>query len=480
MSFPKELCRNKDLLQLIVDASPAGLIIAGSQGDIQFVNPAASRMFGYESDELVGHPIECLLPNDYRTQHAQHVQDFLSHPKTRTMGSGHDLFGCRKDGSVFPADISLHPIHLDGKRFVLANVIDVTERRKQLTKSENRIRFLVENLPVGAVYLDHESLYFNPAVEALIGYKSHEIRSVQEWFDVLCCGNQAEAMAEYKAAKEEGFHKEWVQSIACKNTIRRELRIAGHQYDCHEVWLVADITELHDAQAKLVQAERLAAIGQMVTGLAHESRNALQRARGCLDLLELDLENKEEQLDLIVRIRRSLGDLQQNYEEVRQYAAPIILRRDVCHLSNLIELSFDNLLCEFATGKHRLIFEQRDEQDIVCDAHRMTHVFRNVIENAMAAKPSGVTIRVSITDATASDSKDSTPTMRRIEMSDDGAGMSGATLSKAFEPFFTTKQAGTGLGLAICQRILDAHGGTISIESFPSTGTTLVMALPMT
>jgi len=474
MSFPEELYRNKELLQLIVDASPAGLIIANSQGDIQFVNPAASKMFGYESDELVGQPIERLLPKDYRNQHVRHVKKFVAHPKLRSIGSEHDLFGCRKDGSVFPTDISLHPIHLHGELFILANVLDVTERHKQLTKSENRIRFLVENLPAGAVYLDRESLYFNPAVEALIGYKTHEIRTVQEWFQVLCRGNRSEAIAEYNAAKEEGFRKEWVLSIACKNACRRDLRIAGHQYDYHEVWLVADITELRDAQAKLVQAERLAAIGQMVTGLAHESRNALQRARGCLDLLELDLEHKEEQLDLIVRIRRSLGDLQHNYEEVRQYAAPIILRRDVCYLYSLIELSFDNLLCEFLTGSHRLIIEQRDETEIVCDAHRMTHVFRNLIENAIAAKPSGVTIRVSITDRDVSGQS-----VRHVEIADDGAGMSEATLVKTFEPFFTTKQTGTGLGLPICERILDAHGGEISIRSIPQTGTMVVLKLPI-
>jgi len=96
------------------------------------------------------------------------------------------------------------------------------------------------------------------------------------------------------------------------------------------------------------------------------------------------------------------------------------------------------------------------------------------MKRSIAAKPSGVTIRVSITDRDVSGQS-----VRHVEIADDGAGMSEATLVKTFEPFFTTKQTGTGLGLPICERILDAHGGEISIRSIPQTGTMVVLKLPI-
>ncbi|TWU40895.1 PAS domain S-box protein [Novipirellula artificiosorum] len=485
MSFSDPLYRDEKLFQSIFEALPAGLLIANRKGQIVMANAAVDAMFGYDPGELVNKPIEHLIPLEKRASHQAQRERYLASPKPRPMAARRDLYVNRKNGEVFPVDISLHPVELDGELFVLANIFDATERRRleeerlnrvqqELRLSESRMRFLVENLPAGAVYVDRQTLFVNRAVEYLTGYQAIEIGTVGDWFRVLCGPNHAASLQKYQAVKEAGFREECVLSIVRKDGVQRELRIAGHRYDHHEVWLVTDITELYDAQTKLVQAERLAAIGQMVTGLAHESRNALQRARGCLDLLELDLEDQSEQLDLIARIRRSLGDLQHNYEEVRQYAAPILLRRDRVLISKLVESAFENLLCEYRGAKHRLLFEQRDHSEMVCDSHRMSQVFRNVMENAMAAAPAGVTLRVSISDMVLVGKS-----VRSIELSDDGPGMPPSSETRCFEPFFTTKQSGTGLGLPICQRIVSVHGGTISIRSEVDRGTRVTVVLPL-
>src|SRR5262249_58461376 len=94
-----------------------------------------------------------------------------------------------------------------------------------------------------------------------------------------------------------------------------------------------DVTALREAQQKALQAERLAAIGQMVAGLAHESRNALQRSQACLSLLELRLRDQPEALDLLGRLQQAQDDLHRLYEGVRHYAAPIRLDRRVCDLA---------------------------------------------------------------------------------------------------------------------------------------------------
>ena len=224
----------------------------------------------------------------------------------------------------------------------------------------------------------------------------------------------------------------------------------------------------------MVQAERLAAIGQMVTGLAHESRNALQRARGCLDLLELDLDEQPEQLNLTSRIRRALGDLQRNYEEVRQYAAPITLDLAPVDLSDVLQMSLDDLSAESDYSDVKLNMDRRGEDSIRVDVHRMGQVFRNILENAIAADKPSSKINVSL-----SQHLDNGFKWLRCDIVDCGSGMDQETQARVFEPFYTTKQSGTGLGMPICKRIIDAHHGRIQVKSELGVGTTVRIDLPI-
>jgi signal transduction histidine kinase len=229
------------------------------------------------------------------------------------------------------------------------------------------------------------------------------------------------------------------------------------------------------AQQRLVQSERLAAIGQMVAGLAHESRNALQRARSCLDLLELDLKEQAEQLDMTQRIRDALEDLQRIYEEVRNYAAPIVLQYQHVDCVRLLDRAFDDLLLEFPTSKQKLVIQPpASSSPLFADEFRLLQVFRNLLENAMAASTNDAAIEVSFNYQMNEGRK-----FFVITFKDYGAGMDETTLSQIFEPFFTTKQSGTGLGMAICKRIIESHGGTIMAKSEKGIGTTIVVALPV-
>ncbi len=380
-------------------------------------------------------------------------------------------------------DYLIKPVEPDVLRARLKSLATLYRTRMSLRESEARMRFLVENLPAGAVYVDNQRLFMNRTVKQIIGYSNDEIETVTDWFNILCRERAQECRQKYCQVKRDGFSQKCKLSVLRSDGVPRVLEIAGYQYDLHEVWLVTDITELDDAQAKLVQAERLAAIGQMVTGLAHESRNALQRARGCLDLLELDLEKQNEQLDLVNRIRRSLGDLQRNYEEVRGYAAPIVLHRAWTNVCDCIRLAFADLECEYPHSGHELTITPDNIPDTIAinliDRHRMGQVFRNVLENAMAASPAGTTIAVHISQQQSGGS-----TWQCIEISDQGSGMSDETQTRLFEPFYTTKQSGTGLGMAICQRIIDEHQGSISAQSggtgndAENTGTTIRIQLP--
>ncbi|MEX0702982.1 MAG: ATP-binding protein [Planctomycetales bacterium] len=233
--------------------------------------------------------------------------------------------------------------------------------------------------------------------------------------------------------------------------------------------------DLASAQRKLVQSERLAAIGQMMTGLAHESRNALQRAQACTELLEMDLDGRPEMLDLTARIRKSLFELHRLYEEVRGYAAPLHLDRQPCDLRETWREVWGDLM-ELHAGKSvRVREEAADDVDLRLrlDRHRIEQVLRNVFDNALAVSPEGSAVSVQCAEAAV----EGRPAVR-ISIADDGPGLTPEQQQGIFEPFFTTKTRGTGLGMAIAKRIVEAHGGTIAAGNSPHGGAEITITLP--
>ncbi|MBU6173611.1 MAG: PAS domain S-box protein [Planctomycetes bacterium] len=237
--------------------------------------------------------------------------------------------------------------------------------------------------------------------------------------------------------------------------------------------------DLKLAQLRLIQSERLAAIGQMMTGLAHESRNALQRSRACLDMLDLDLESAPEQRDLVRRIRSALVELQTLYEEVRSYAAPIQLGKTRQTIAELCAEVWANLEEQRKHLDVRLEIDCGDCPAIYCDAQRVSQVIRNIYENALAVSPKGSTLFTTCRPV-----QHSQIHFVQVCFTDDGPGLSEEQRQRIFEPFFTTKTKGTGLGMAICQRLVEAHAGRIYVgeqeHRHPKAhGAVMVMELPI-
>lgn len=239
--------------------------------------------------------------------------------------------------------------------------------------------------------------------------------------------------------------------------------------------IVRDLTDLDHVQKQLLQSERLAAIGQMVTGLAHESRNALQRAQACLDMLTLDLQDQLEQLDLARRAKTALQDLHRLYEEVRSYAAPIHLEFREHDLSTTWRKEWENLT-SMRRDRHFVLTEDVQCASCRCevDIHRLEQVFRNILENALVACGDRGTIHIRCE----ADSLNGHPAVK-LSVCDDGPGMLPEVSSRIFEPFFTTRQKGTGLGMAIVHRIISAHGGTISAGTGALGGAEICLTLPV-
>jgi signal transduction histidine kinase len=234
-----------------------------------------------------------------------------------------------------------------------------------------------------------------------------------------------------------------------------------------------DVTEQKKAQATALQKERLAAIGQMVTGLAHESGNALARSQSCLEMLTWAVEDRPEAQDLIRRIQSAQDHLKQLYEEVRGYAAPLKLEREWWDLSQVWRQTWENLAVA-RRGRDAALHEHTAGLDLRCqvDAFRLDQVFRNVLENSLAACKGAVRIDVSCAEATLA----GRPAVR-VALRDNGPGLTPEQRQRIFEPFFTTRTKGTGLGMAIARRIVEAHGGQIAVGD-GAGGAEIVITLP--
>ncbi len=232
------------------------------------------------------------------------------------------------------------------------------------------------------------------------------------------------------------------------------------------------IAALKQAERNAQQAQRLAAIGEMMTGLAHETRNALQRSLVCLELLEMEVSGQPAALDLVHRVRQAQQQLHHLLEEVRNYAAPLHLERCTCAVRDVWQEAWEQT-SPLRQGRDVTLTEHI-QGDARCqiDRFQMGQVFRNVFENSLAACRDPVRIEVHCAVV-----RDTAQGGMRFLIRDNGPGIPAEQRRRIFEPFFTTKAKGTGLGMAIAHRIVETHGGAISVEE-NGPGATIAIFLP--
>ncbi|MDP2835348.1 MAG: PAS domain S-box protein [Pseudomonadota bacterium] len=176
----KRLAEVHHRFRLVVEANATGLLVADSGGIIVLANPALARMFGYAKEELIGQPMEILLPESEQQKHAGLRANYLRAPLPRPMGAGRDLHGRRKDGSILPVEISLSSFTENGRQFVDAVVVDISERKRieQLHRhTETRLQLLLQTNPNGVVVVDDQGRIqmTNPALDRLFGYAPEEL-----------------------------------------------------------------------------------------------------------------------------------------------------------------------------------------------------------------------------------------------------------------------------------------------------------------
>lgn len=161
------------MMYLAVEASPNGMVMTNREGFIVLVNSATEKLFGYSRQELIGQLVEILIPKRFNHQHPEYREYYVGESKTRPMGHGRELYGLRKDGSEFPVEVGLNPVETDHGVFVLAAIVDITDRKH----AEEMIHLAVEASPNGMVMTDKNGtiVMVNSTTEILFGYRRDEL-----------------------------------------------------------------------------------------------------------------------------------------------------------------------------------------------------------------------------------------------------------------------------------------------------------------
>jgi PAS domain S-box-containing protein len=270
--------------RLAVEGAPNGIVIIGPHGAIVLANSQMEKMFGYTKTELLGQPIEMLVPARARDQHVAHREGFLAQPSARAMGIGRELYGLRKDGSEFPLEIGLNPLQTGGQSLILASVIDITERKQAesaLRESEERLARTEKFSLVMATHADLEGRWLKvpPTLCELLGYAEtellgHRFHEVTHPEDVEADWSQCEQLirGEIKSYDLE------------KRYIRKDGQIIWVYLNCSVVTDATDkpvhfLTYIRDITRRKHQEEKLREYQESLRQLANEVNTTQERER---------------------------------------------------------------------------------------------------------------------------------------------------------------------------------------------------------
>jgi signal transduction histidine kinase len=231
-------------------------------------------------------------------------------------------------------------------------------------------------------------------------------------------------------------------------------------------------SERSAVQERLTQAEHLAQIGRLAASLAHEIKNPLAGISSAIQVIRDSMASGAPHRPILAEVLRQINRLDQTVKDLLVYARPVPPRFDRCNLSRVVERVMMVLQREPEMQRVRLEhrYDHRPLPAIEADDNQIEQLLINLLLNAAQASQDGALVTLTTKPIA---------TGVQLEVADHGHGMDAETCRRALEPFFTTKSRGTGLGLPICHRIVEAHGGTLTLRSVPGVGTTVCLRFPL-
>ena len=476
--------RNEARFTELFETLQEGIYIVTPEDQILDANPALVRILGYDSKlELLARKVSEVFPDESLRALVRHEVD------RQPVLEGREITLLRKDGVAITCLNTAAAVRDASGKIVRYQgaLMDISSRRemeRRLHKQQEFARRLVDSFPDLILVLDTKSHYtfISPRCRDVLGYELDDTRDMQfggrthpedlpglmTLYRDIIRGKQSYSSMEVRVRHKLG---DWRRILFNFSPLFDESnKIEG------VVLSGRDVTDLKRLEEQLIQAEKLAAMGQMLAGVAHELNNPLTAILGVTELVReregLD-DSMKRQLDLTHRQARRAARIVQNLLEFSRPASP---QKKPIDLNSIIERTLQ--LHEHSLRRNQVAVDFSPRTDlpaVVGDANQLIQVLLNLITNAEQAirevRESG---RVQIRLASSSGSV-------IVTVQDDGIGIPADALPKLFDPFFTTKRpgGGTGLGLSICLSIVREHGGTIQAESLPGGGSAFKIYLPV-
>ncbi len=356
-----------------------------------------------------------------------------------------------------------------------------------LTEMTNFNDSILQNMRNGLVTLDTDRkiVYFNAAAEAILGYRAAEVQGkpIQEIFPSL----EAPIFETLREDTDSTF-REITVCTKTDNNVPIEVSTSLLKDDAGQttgvVIIFTDLTERQEMERQIRRADRLATLGNLAAGIAHEIRNPLAGISGAVQILRDDLSEMDPSREIFDEIVEQIDTLATSIRDFLRFARPAPLQLSPVDINEVVQ-SVIFLVRTQAEMQEISIVETYEEDlpTIMADAEQIQQVILNIALNALQAirETQGEvrfkTFRVGALNPGSDPGEAKTKGQIVIEISDNGMGIPSEKLSQIFNPYFTTKSEGTGLGLSIPQRVVEEHGGSISVESDIGKGTTFRVSL---
>jgi len=487
---------DKFYLASIVESSHDAIIGIDLNGIVTAWNAAAERVFGYRSDEVMGHPLAMLIPPSRRDSDAETIQrvargETLTHYRTQRL---------RKDGAVLDVSLTLSPIRDASGAIIGASKIvdDVTEQMlnerlmRRLEAHRDYLADLVEssNDAIIAGTLDGRIASWNKAAERMFGFAAREVVGLS--LSVLSAPDgreETEEIFQQLMKTGDAVHYEtdlvrkdgtpMLAAVAASLVRNREGEVRGLSAIMRDVTEERAAEERHKAvQAELIHLSRWNTMGMMASTLAHELNqpltaavNYVRAARRLMDAEGADMKRIGEFLDKAVDETKLAGGI---IRSLRDFIDKRETQRALEDMNHVVE---EAISLSGAMASDSVVDVETDLAlslpPIVMDKIQVEQVLLNLIRNAMDAIGDQDAKKLAVQTAPGE------PGFIVISVLDNGPGIASEIAGQLFQPFITTKEKGMGVGLTICQSIIEGHGGRIWAEENKPAGTVFRFQLPV-